>query len=124
MDHSLPIVESCDDCGACCREQESPPGYVMLLASPDMMDAPGPFKADVERLQSLPAAALAELREYMVRLLNGAEQDDPACIWLDSATMQCRYHEHRPSICREFELGTAECIEWRKTYDVDEPASP
>ena len=28
----LPIVESCEGCGACCREQESPPGYVGYIA--------------------------------------------------------------------------------------------
>ncbi len=30
---SLPIVESCEGCGACCMEQMSPPGYVDYLVT-------------------------------------------------------------------------------------------
>jgi Fe-S-cluster containining protein len=119
MNHELPVVDSCDNCGACCLEQESPPGYVLLLNSPGIRENPGKFGDDVERLESIPNEAAAELRDYLAALLAGEQRSDPACIWLNKATMRCRYHEHRPSICRDFEIGSAECIEWRRDYRID-----
>lgn len=35
----LSILKSCDNCGACCLEQQSPPGCVILLSSEEMMSA-------------------------------------------------------------------------------------
>ncbi len=120
MEHELRVIETCDNCGACCLEQESPPGYMMLLNSPGMMDNEEAFKADAERLRALPAAAMAELREYLAQLLAGVERSDQVCIWLDHTSMRCRYHEHRPAICREFEIGSAECRGWRQDYGIDQ----
>ncbi len=41
---------------------------------------------------------------------------DGPCIWLDMETRQCKNHEYRPRICREFETGSRECLEWRNYY--------
>lgn len=119
MKESLPIIDSCNDCGACCREQDSPPGYVMLLSSPNLLDDESLQNEDVERFRNLPAAALAELRAYMHELLTGNLESDQPCIWLDLNSMQCRYYEHRPSICRNLEVGGQECREWRDAFEID-----
>ncbi len=118
MTNQLPIIETCDECGACCMEQESPPGYAMLLNSPDMMENAELFEEDVARLRSLPDEAIAELRSYIQQLLDGVKRPDRACIWLDRSTMRCRYHEYRPMICRDFEVGSDDCIGWRKAYGI------
>jgi uncharacterized protein len=119
MEFPLPVIDLCDDCGACCMEQESPPGYVMLLSSPEMM-AEETFREDAERISAMPSALQDELRNYLHQLLAGVERPDTACIWLDKSTMRCRHHEHRPSVCRDFEIGTDECRSWREAYGIDQ----
>ena len=118
MSERLPIIESCEGCGACCFEQQSPPGYVMLLSQPDLAEGDSPFAEDLQRLNKLPEAVLAELRKYLADLLDGKEPADRVCIWLDRRTNQCRHYEHRPSTCREFEINSGECHEWRFQYGV------
>ena len=44
------------------------------------------------------------------------ESFDGPCIWLDMKTRQCRHHEYRPQICRDFEVGSADCHAWRRHY--------
>ena len=46
---------------------------------------------------------------------SGVTMDGP-CIWLDPDSRRCRHHEYRPSVCREFEIGSQECLDWRRTY--------
>ncbi len=45
-----------------------------------------------------------------------AGQLDGPCIWFDLQTRTCKHHEHRPSVCRDFEIGSSQCREWRKHY--------
>jgi Fe-S-cluster containining protein len=113
----LPTIESCDDCGACCFEQQSPPGYVLLLSNPDYLNDES-VAEDAARIKAMPEEAVAELRSYMSQLLSTDEPADRVCIWLDRESKQCRYHEFRPSICREFERGSEECRDWRLQYDA------
>ena len=120
MINELPIIDSCDNCSACCMEQESPPGYAMLLSSTEMREKADLLEEDVQRLRSLPPAALEELHEYLRQLLAGVTRSTRACIWLDQTTMRCRHHEHRPMICREFEVGSDECRGWRIAYGIDQ----
>ena len=113
--NELPIVQSCDGCGACCFEQQSPPGYVMLLNSDEAM-ASDECKEDAGRVRNLPAEAIRELRDYIKKVLSGEEAPDSVCLWLDRQSLLCRYHHLRPSICREFEVGSDECLDWRSQY--------
>ncbi|ART80107.1 YkgJ family cysteine cluster protein [Oceanisphaera avium] len=39
--------------------------------------------------------------------------NDGWCAALDRETMLCTIYEHRPWICREFEMGSVECLEER-----------
>ena len=92
------------------------PGYALLLSSKEMMDNADLFDEDVARLRNLPHEPLAELKRYLELLLAGEWPEDPACIWLDRKTMKCRYYEYRPMICREFAIGSEDCLGWRQQY--------
>ena len=40
--------------------------------------------------------------------------DDGWCSAVDMETLMCTIYENRPWICREFEMGSFECIDQRK----------
>lgn len=42
---------------------------------------------------------------------------DGPCIWLDMETRMCKHHTVRPNVCRDFETGSRECLDWRRTYE-------
>lgn len=44
------------------------------------------------------------------------ESFDGPCIWLDMETRMCKHHQHRPNVCRDFETGCGDCLQWRKEY--------
>lgn len=121
MSDTLPILaDPCHGCGACCVEQSSPPGYVLVL-SPGYVDDPeGPYHEEYELALRLPDDLKAELIAYGDRLgaddaFAHARQDAP-CLWLDRATGRCRHYEHRPPICRAFVVGSPGCHGWREAY--------
>jgi uncharacterized protein len=39
--------------------------------------------------------------------------DDGLCAALDRTTFRCRIYAHRPTICRDFDMGGDDCIEVR-----------
>lgn len=113
----LPVIESCEGCGACCLEQGSPPGYVLILMDPSMAEDPGLFAEDVERVQQLPAYLADGLLSY-ARDLKPHQGDQP-CLWYDRQRKRCKHYEHRPSICRDaLQPGDESCRAWRQQYRV------
>jgi uncharacterized protein len=44
--------------------------------------------------------------------------DDGWCIAVDRDTMLCRIYEMRPGVCREFQMGAAECVTQRQALTV------
>jgi len=48
--------------------------------------------------------------EVMARL------EDGWCAALDRDTMLCRIYEHRPWVCREFEMGSEDCLTERAAH--------
>jgi uncharacterized protein len=97
MKSPLPIIETCDGCGACCLEQGHPP-----------------FTND-ER-DRVPYELLAPIDEYLASL----ESDDfgQPCIWLDPDTKRCGHYEHRPQVCRDFERGSELCMHVRLRFRI------
>lgn len=88
----LPIVESCDGCGArCCQYMRTPP---FIWTQNDM--PPEHLQAEIL------AAANQSLDE---------RPDESPCIWLDGE--QCRHYDHRPQICRDFDRGCEHCVSLR-----------
>ncbi len=41
------------------------------------------------------------------------------CIWYDPRTRGCSHYEYRPQVCREFEIGSPDCLEFREMHGVD-----
>ncbi|WP_192022715.1 YkgJ family cysteine cluster protein [Shewanella sp. WPAGA9] len=46
--------------------------------------------------------------------------DDGWCAAVDRGTLMCTIYENRPWICREFEMGSFECVEERKQLTVED----
>ncbi|EKM97153.1 Fe-S-cluster oxidoreductase [Stutzerimonas degradans] len=80
---------SCSSCAACCCRLE-----VLLFGE---RDVPARF-IDIDAWGA----------QVMRRL------DDGWCAALDRDSMRCTIYAVRPLICREFELGSADCLEERQ----------
>ena len=112
--HDLPIL-SCDGCGLCCEGQVSPPGYQLFTGEWGQWSIYSPDDdADFARFQALPDVARAELDAHAARVMAGTYEPDSACIWHDPVTRKCRWYEHRPQICRDYEMGRASCLAERE----------
>lgn len=110
-------VENCNNCGACCFEQESPPGYLVILVyGKDMAFC----EEDAARFDALPPDVLMELHAYAQHMRDAKEHpNDGVCIWLDGETHKCRHYDLRPEICREtIKVGDEACIGWRELYQI------
>lgn len=112
-------IKSCAGCSACCLEQGSPPGYLLLLQMPPAERAAWPDQADVERVAHLPDEALARLADYHAKLMGAIVSGDGPCCWLDDQADRCAFYDHRPQICRDLAVGSAGCRSWRKLYSID-----
>jgi Fe-S-cluster containining protein len=78
---------------------------------------------DYRRVQQMPA----ELREQLARLYAVEPQEKPKpepCIWYDPATRRCSHYEWRPTICRDFAIGSTACLEVRQIHQIDGTARP
>jgi len=104
-------IINCDDCGACCAEMNTPPGYSAVLFNPTFWPAE---YGDHERVASLPLDA----KQAILDKLDNPDADE-VCCWLDMQTLQCRWYDHRPQICRDFERGGESCRVWRAEFNVD-----
>ena len=111
----LPII-NCDGCGACCKEQLSPPMYLYWIARGAHKTKKYDYltDADVVRLRTMPPEVLDGLVDYHAKVAAGETRDDKTCIWLQDG--KCRHYDWRPQICRDFELGCAGCLRWRIKY--------
>jgi hypothetical protein len=72
---------------------------------------------DLARWRRLPAPLrdrlFAQMRDYQPPTERGL---DGPCDWLDMQTRQCRHHEHRPQVCRDFRVGGSGCLQWRNEF--------
>lgn len=115
MSFTLPIIESCNGCGACCLLARSPPFAVYLdLTSGNYHVWDDADAAELERLTCAPPEALAALQagDLDERPINSP------CSWLDLETRRCRYYEHRPQMCRQLELAGDACRASRKREGI------
>jgi len=101
-------VISCDDCGLCCEGQGMPPGYQLMLSA--LGDSLQPDDEDKLRWQDVPEEALFPIVIYMAGVASGEIRDPGPCCWLDPVTRRCRWYEHRPQICRDYEMGGESCL--------------
>ena len=106
----LPVIDSCDHCGACC----------LVVARP-------PFRHDFddqgedawERLRSdRPDLFEALIDDETSRRAEGRPSYGTPCIWLDAETRRCLHYELRPHACREFAVGDDDCRDARRRAGV------
>ena len=103
--NDLPVL-SCDNCGACCVAM----GHPQFYRTSD--------NADWNRL---PEDLKREVSEH-IDALTDLDIGSP-CIWLDMKTKQCKHYDHRPQMCRDFEIGNPHCLRMRESYGLPTPTA-
>ena len=102
----LPVVDSCEGCGVCCRQVGHPP-YFWHPHHGHTVD---------EHWKLVPEELRKEVLDHIDQLV---EPDfGTPCIWFDAETRRCRHHEIRPNVCRDFEVGSKECIRLRIDHGI------
>ena len=103
----LPVISDCQGCGVCC----------MHMGYPAYMD-PADQSFDAVYFNAMPDDIKAELMAYIetYQKPQGSDLDGP-CFWFDMETRQCKHHEYRPRVCRDFEVGSKGCRDWRRHYE-------
>ena len=102
---------TCDGCGACCLTVGHPPFLLELDEGIPHPVAGADSEADFHRLHSAPPAAQAAY------LANYGTINVP-CSWLDEFEGRCRFYEFRPDVCREFEVGSKWCTQFRELHQI------
>lgn len=134
----LPVLD-CQGCGVCCFHMGYPAFIVpQSPMTEEEIEADEILSRRVKnnpRLKSellagrpgeshwhrLPATLKDEWQEYVAGYqlpeYDGSVKGlDGPCIWLDLENRQCKNHEFRPNICRDFKAGSQGCYDWRKYY--------
>jgi Fe-S-cluster containining protein len=110
MAKGLPIIDSCDSCGACCLVVTRPPFYHVFE---DLGEEAW------DRLERERPDLVAELHaDYSARRAAGGPFYDTPCVWFDAKTLRCRHYDYRPLACREFEIGGDDCHDARRRAQV------
>jgi Fe-S-cluster containining protein len=80
--------------------------------------------ADYASWFAMPEAIRQELTAYYRAALTERTIPDRCdsglpCLLFDEATRRCRVYEHRPEICREYEVGGEACLAARRDRGID-----
>jgi uncharacterized protein len=111
----LPVIESCDGCGACCLVVTRPPFYFVFE---DFGEAAW------ERLQRERPDLIADLdADYRARRAEGGPFYGTPCVWYDALSHRCRHYEYRPLACHEFEIGGDDCRDARRRAGIASPST-
>lgn len=115
MTDSLPMIANCEGCGACCMHMTSPPfGVYWIDGKPTLMG-----EDDYSQYEfALISAAPQEARDLMGRALDIEDDREIPCTWFDLETKKCRFHQFRPGVCRDFEVGGESCVATRKARGI------
>jgi Fe-S-cluster containining protein len=110
MPTPLPVIESCEGCGACCRVVTLPPFRRVF-------DQAG--EEAWERLRwDRPDLKAEFLDAERARKRTGEPSFGSPCLWLDLETNRCRHYDLRPSACREFAMGGIDCLGARRRAGI------
>ncbi len=128
---TLPTIANCDGCGVCCLHMGYP--AFMLPRAPISFDSEltketqqllisGWTQAELEsgtdgesHWHNLPEELRTEWLDY-VKNYESVEELDGPCFWFDMESRQCKNHPYRPQVCRDFEVGSETCHQWRRHY--------
>ena len=135
--NALPVVE-CGGCGVCCFHMGYPafvtPKDPLSIAEVELMEAESGKSFSLEQRErllsghpgeshwhQLPADLKQQWQEHvdnyqLPKYGKTLDTFDGPCIWLDTETRMCKNHLYRPNVCRDFETGNPECLQWRDVY--------
>jgi uncharacterized protein len=112
---SLPVVDSCDGCGACCRHL----GYPSYLLGSYLLGDRQYYPPEPAWVR-LPKYLKLEVLETIFRLNRLRDQMgyfEQPCIWL-TPEGTCKHYRHQPEVCREFEVGGEDCLRMRREHGI------
>lgn len=109
----LPVIESCDGCGACCQVVTHPPFYSVFHDQGE--EAWERLKRERRDL------VLGIVADYRARRSAGEPLSGTPCLWYDPQTRRCRHYEYRPLACREFLVGDDDCRDARRRAGIETP---
>lgn len=126
---TLPLISatagptpSCENCGACCMHMITPPfvtispALIAVGALPNRPADPARGHPDWGHLAAAPPEAKRKVADLHHMILCGLDTRgvlEMPCAWFDPRSKGCRYHAHRPELCRDFPTGGASCHEHR-----------
>lgn len=115
----LPLVRTvtCEGCGQCCMHMRSPPSVVLWENGQPVLRASNGIESDPDDYAWLMAAP-EEARRIKYERMDSDAPDECPCCWLDLDTKQCRFYEFRPGVCRDFEMGSPECLAYRSDAGI------
>lgn len=105
---------TCDGCGACCRHMRSPP-HLVFFVDGEWRPIDG-AEEDFALLMAAPEEARRLKAQRLFEPLDVTPEEAP-CVWLDEGG-RCRFYAHRPTVCRDFELGSEDCLRVRRLYQI------
>jgi Fe-S-cluster containining protein len=110
MRQPLPVITTCEHCGACCQVVGFPPFRRHF-------DGPGEEAWERLRLER-PDQLTALVEAIRSRRAAGLPTVGTPCPWLDPATLRCQHYEYRPADCRAFERGGSDCQDTRRRAGI------
>ncbi len=121
--NSLPVVD-CHGCGVCCFHMGFPafnlPLETLVRASKGLpvetIKLGEVAKRDLRRWIDMPEKLRAKLLQVMIDYVPPKNGLDDRCVWLDTDSRLCKHHLHRPQVCRDFDIGSRGCLDWREAY--------
>lgn len=114
MPPNLPMAASsskldCLECGACCYQREG----TILVESEDLANWQAKGRSDI----------LSQLVPGHFGQLAFARGRSGACVHhgLAGQPHACAIYEDRAQVCRNFEVGSAQCLEFRRDRGLEPP---
>lgn len=104
-------AQNCEGCSACCERIGCPPFLLDLSSGTPQPVGGDDSLADQQRLRDAPPHARAAY-------FSSHGSINCRCAWLDFENNRCRFYEHRPDICRNFEVGGNWCSQSRALHQI------
>ena len=121
----LPVLD-CASCGVCCKHMGYPAFNIPVAEQLSNVKINSTLSLrssefqDRQRWLELPQELKKALQLTIANYQKPVAEDglDGPCTWWDPETKLCRHHQHRPQVCRDFEVGSVACLDWRKAYQI------
>lgn len=87
------------------------------MGFPSYASSTGQGESDEPAWLAMPSELKQQLQEYVAEYDHPRDGElDGPCVWFDQDKLICKHHQHRPNVCRDFQVGGSDCIGWREHY--------